>query len=241
MRTFKIILYAVICLLFNSSIQAVTLLHQYLFNGDLSDNLGGPDLISDGETISNGSYLFGVNEGLSLDTLPDLAGNYSIGIQFSFQNVDDWRKVIDFKNLSPDTGEYILDGRMTHFDPEVGGFTNIAPNEILSVIYTRSGLDNVYTAYLNGNPTAQFSFNDTNLVTFALVNEFARFVFFNDDSDTSSEASAGEVFEIRVWDGPLSPEEIPFATIPEPSTVYLTGGGIILLLLLRLERGKVKT
>ncbi len=210
-------------------------MHWYNFDGTLQDFFGGPNLISNGGTIGSGSYAFGANQGLTLDADASLAGDYSIGLQFSFQSVDGWRKVIDFQNQAPDTGQYILDGRLTFFDPTIGGSGPIQANEVISVVVTRSSANNLYTGYLNGSSTPEFSFTDSSNVSLAvLIGGFSRFSFFIDDSDTGfEEASAGMIFDLRVWDGPLLASEIgdAFIVIPEPASAFLLSMGGFLLLL----------
>ena len=78
------------------------LTHLYLFNGDLDDELNGPDLVSDGGTESGGRYVFDENEGLSLAGALEDTADYSIVIVMQFATLSGYQKVIDFENLSED-------------------------------------------------------------------------------------------------------------------------------------------
>ena len=196
-----------------SGVQAVTLVHLFEFDNDLNDSLSSTVLTDNEGTINSDSYSFGANQGLFLDTALSLADNYSIGIQFSFETVSSWRKIVDFKDRSPDSGQYILSNNLFFFAPTNGGSGNIQADEFINVVFTRSSLDNLYTAYLNGSSSPEFSFVDSTSQAIAFDNSgFAQFAFFMDDSATGfGEASAGIVNEIRIWDGPLLASEISTA------------------------------
>ena len=195
-----------------SGVQAVTLVHLFEFDNNLNDSLSSTVLTDNGGTINSDSYSFGTNQGVFLDTALSLADNYSIGIQFSFESVSSWNKIVDFKDRIPDSGQYILSSNIRFFDPSIGGSGVVQPDEFINVVFTRSSLDDVYTAYLNGSSTPEYSFVDSTSQAIAFDNSgFAQFAFFMDDAATGfDEASAGIVNEIRIWDGPLLTSEIPF-------------------------------
>ncbi len=201
-----------------SGVQAVTLVHLFEFDNNLSDSLSSTVLTDNGGTINSNSYSFGANQGVFLDTALSLADNYSIGIQFSFEEVSDWEKIVDFKNRIPDSGQYIRSNNIRFFAPTNGGSGIIQADEFINVVFTRSSLDNIYTAYLNGSSTPEYSFVDSTSQAIAFDNSgFAQFAFFMDDSATGfGEASAGIVNEIRIWDGPLLASEISTALTDIP-------------------------
>lgn len=217
--------------------QAATLTHDYELNNSLSDALGGPSLISAGGTLSATGYTFGANQGLSLSNGFANAGDYSIELQFSFDATGDWRKILDFKNLTSDNGLYNLNGAL-NFYPIINGATNpIGSGTSVNVILTRDGSTNVVVGYVNG--VQEISFADSDYAVFDATNGIAN--FFNDDYQTSQrEASSGFVDFIRVYDGPLSSNQarclsssnplrcgIPGAegngNVPEPGSLVLFG------------------
>ncbi len=199
-------------------VQAVTLVHLFEFDNNLNDSLSSTVLTDNGGTINSDSYSFGANQGVFLDTALSLADNYSIGIQFSFESVSSWNKIVDFKDRSPDSGQYILSGKLSFFAPTNTGPGSIQADEFINVVFTRSSLDDLYTAYLNGSSTPEYSFVDSTSQAIAFDNSgFAQFAFFMDDAATGfDEASAGIVNEIRIWDGPLLASEISTALSETP-------------------------
>ncbi len=177
-----------ISLLAWSGVQAVNLVHLFEFDNNLNDSLSSTVLTDNGGTINSDSYSFGANQGVFLDTALSLADNYSIGIQFSFESVSGWKKIVDFKDRIPDTGQYILSSKIYFFDPTIAGTGIVQADEFINVVFTRSSLDNVYTAYLNGSSTPEYSFVDSSSKAIAFDNSgFAQFAFFMDDVDTGLE------------------------------------------------------
>ena len=201
-----------------SGVQAVTLVHLFEFDNNLNDSLSSTVLTDNGGTINSDSYSFGTNEGLFLDTTLSLADNYSIGIQFSFESVSSWNKIVDFKNRTIDSGQYILSGNVRFYDPHHTSSVVVQPDEFINVVFTRSSADDVYTTYLNGSSSPEYSFVDSSSRAIAVDNRgLARFAFFMDDAATGfGEASAGIVNEIRIWDGPLLASEISTALSEVP-------------------------
>ena len=218
-------------------LRAQTLVDLYTFNGTYADSLGGPALTGNGAILGAGTLTFGPNQGPRFDGDASLAGNYSIGLQFSLSsiNVDSgWQKLVDFQNLGADSGAYTYGQELQFvYVPGVtfeNGTRPLPANATINVVFTRDGATNQFSAYLNGSTTPEYTFADTTGQAMAsLVNGDARFIFFMDDTATGqAEAGAGVLEQIRIWNGPLSPDQIPtaFAAIPEPET-----GGLLLMAL----------
>ncbi len=203
---------------------SAALVHLYEFNSNLNDSIGSLSLTSNGGTLNATSLSFDVNEGPSLDTSSAITSVYSVGLRFSFDDVSGYRKIVDFKNKTSDNGQYNLSSKL-NFYPVLGGPDSFTAGDTVDVVFTRDG-SGTYTAYLNG--VSQYSFDDSGSVD--AVATGGLFHFFQDDAATSfSEASAGVVHEIRIWDSALTAGQVPdaFAPVPEPSTYV---AGVMLLL-----------
>src|SRR4051812_39658528 len=84
------------------------LIHQYQLNGSLADDFAGPSLVAAGGSLNATNYSFGANQGLSLSGGLATPGTYSIEMVFHFDNVSGFRKILDFKDRTSDTGLYNL-------------------------------------------------------------------------------------------------------------------------------------
>ncbi len=183
------------------------LVHLFEFEGDFTDTLGNGVDLSPTDILAvpgSGSYTFDANEGLGLIADIGLAGNYSFGLRFSFQDVAGFRKIIDFSGLLSGIGLYILDGKLTFFNGLGSGSTDILANEVIDLVITRSSADNTVNVYLNGSSTPEIQFTDGAGDAFPQPTQF----FFFEDELSGAESSDGEVFEIRVWNNPLLAGEI---------------------------------
>jgi uncharacterized repeat protein (TIGR01451 family) len=138
--------------------------------------------------------------------LPSTAGvipndAYSIAILFRFDETSGYRRIIDFKNGSSDTGLYNLSGTLNFFGATSGSSTPIQPNTYIQVVLTRDAAGNV-VGYING--VQQFTFRDTS--NLAVIADSLR--FFVDDTAVGGEQSAGAVARIRLYNGALSASEV---------------------------------
>jgi hypothetical protein len=126
-----------------------------------------------------------------------------------------------------------------NFFPVGTGSGIFSPDVLARVVLTRDSGTNTVTGYVNG--AQQITFNDsTSLAVFGATNNIIR--FFEDDSATSGEASAGRATEIQIYNGALAsgdvrllggPGEIPTSGVPEPAALTLVGFGLLSLGLVR--------
>ncbi len=211
------------------------LVHFYEFDGGLSDTLGGTALTANGGDVDVNVYNFGPNQGLSLELSltpenVELTSHYSIGLRFVIpSNVAGVKKIVDFKNLLSDEGVYSLDNSLGFVG--LGGTADpvLFPDSVIELVLVRDAGSGLCTCYLNGSMAPNFEFNDPFKFSIAqFFGDVADFHFFMDDSAAQndfSSAYSGTVEEIRIWDGPLSPEDIPsaFEFVPEPEPIRITG------------------
>ena len=198
------------------------LVHDYEIYDSLADSLGGPSLIPNGGTLNAADYSFGPSQGLTLSNALPNPAEYSILIDFSFSSLGGYRRIIDFKNLTSDTGLYNLNSAL-NFYPVITGPPAFVPDTEVRLVLTRDAVTGVVTGYING--ILQISFADGgNLAVFDAGNAIMH--FFIDDFSVGGEASGGRVSEIAIYDSPLTPAEVvvlggPGPIVPEPGSGLL--------------------
>jgi len=218
---------AVLGWMLSTSVFAQTASHQYRFDGTLGDDFGGAALVANGGTLGTNGYAFDKNQGLTLTE--SLGSAYTIDLSFSFSALSGYQKIIDFSNLSSDSGMYTLNNSLTTWVSGIqssGG--SLVANELSRVTLTRDA-QNLVSVYANG--VFAGSFND---VSSAFVPAQAT-TFFADDIKTSPrEAGAGLVKYIRTYNSALTSTQVaslatPLAPVPEPETYAMLLAGLGLM------------
>jgi hypothetical protein len=172
--------------------------------------------------------------------------NYSIALLANF-DIGGFNlistKLFDFKNLSTDAGLYInsVDGTLTFIDDSAviqgTGGAGLASLTYVQIVLTRDSSTNLTSVYENG--ALVFSFTDN--VGLAVMADSsasgnAFLTAFKDDGGgigggNVDESSAGNIARLRLYDGPLTAEEVAAldAVVPESSTMsILLLGGIVI-------------
>ena len=185
------------------------LIHNYDLNDSLADSLGGPSLISNGGVLGPTGLTFGPNEGPSLaGGLPDPA-TYSIVMGVSLDDVSSFRKLLDFKGLTSDTGLYNEIGVLNFYQVAFGAGTSISAGVQVEIMLTRDGATDEVTGAVNG--IQQFSFIDGS--GDAIFSEPGALInFLQDDFFTGQRESTGGFLDyIRIYD----------IVVPEPGSMML--------------------
>ena len=198
------------------------LIHNYELNGSLADSLGGPSFVAAGGTLNATDYSFAPNQGLTLSNALPNTGDYSILVDFSFTDLSGYRRILDFKNGTSDTGLYDLNSALNFYNITTGAAV-FAPNVAVRLVITRDNATDIFTGYINGS--SQISFTDsTDLAVFDAGSSIMR--FFIDDVAVPNEASAGRVGKISIYDSALTPAQVLALGSPTPPVVPEPGSAV---------------
>ncbi len=202
----------------HSSALASSLVADYQFRDSLNSSVGNAPALTN---LGNNSFesvtvddsirralKFDENNGLALaptsGAIP--SQSYTVVMLFAFTNVNNARRILDFKNGTSDSGLYCFFGELAFRSPSlVRGGNSIAPNVYVQVALTRDTAGNV-AGYVNG--VRQLNFVDS--AGAAVIDSSNALRFFRDNTGGSpvGEASAGSVARIRLYNVPLSSNEI---------------------------------
>ena len=179
-------------------------IHEWRLEGNYRDVYGGPDLSGIGGTFTAGGYHFGPNQGLGVfGAMPPSV--YTVDFVFSFEALDGWKKIIDYKDKTTDEGFYTYNPNL-QFVVVAGsvfstGTTTLQPDVTYQATITRDGAG-VTTGYIDR--VQEWQFTDTAGVA-TLQGVTAPVHFFIDDNATGGgEAASGTVRRIRIYDVPLT-------------------------------------
>jgi hypothetical protein len=200
-----------------------TLIHQYEFNGNLADTLGGPALVANGGKVAAGRYDFAANQGLRLHE--NLGATYTIDMRFRYDALGTWQKVVDFSGLLSDYGFYTSGSGYSLYNYG-GSYGHLKEKQDTHLTLTR-GTDAAVRIYQDGvlvgtvadkQGYADFAGRDAN--------------FFRDDRGLN-EAAAGSVDFIRIYDNVLTQAQVYAlvdpSQVPEPASGALMVMGLSLL------------
>jgi hypothetical protein len=235
MNAMKKIAAAIVAILLPACVHALPQpSHVFEFSGHARDDVGGLAMIEGanahylGMGLSQGGMRFAANQGPTVSGAFANSGVYSLEMHFSLDQVNGYRRLVDFKNGKDDSGLYLNNGDLRFFGPLQDVNTNYQAGQMLHVVLTRDA-GKVVRGY--GQGVELFSFNDASGHDFAVFGGpggIARFF-----RDNTTEASSGFVDFIRLYDRvltgtevtalygsgtPLREFDVPASTVPEPSS-----------------------
>jgi hypothetical protein len=165
---------------------------------------------------------FPQGNGLRVSTagvIPD--NSYTIAVLFRFNDIDGYRRIIDFKAGTSDIGLYNYSGALRFFGWANGTGTPITPSAANDpyheVLLSRDALGLVI-GFVDG--VEQFRFDD--IRDSAVIGPARTLSFFKDDDLVSREESAGAAASIRLYDGPV----VPPPTLGETVNLSVVSGKV---------------
>jgi OOP family OmpA-OmpF porin len=186
----------------------------YSFNDTLSaDNNAGPKLQRLGtgyfrnDTIPCTNqvrrvYHFDDNMGLQFDN--NAAGNwfkksYTIELYFKMDEMNSWKRVVDYKNRTSDWGCYVFYGKLNFYNIATSDTIPFAAGKYQYYTVTRDSVTKKVKVFSSGSSRIEFTdVNDQAVLSSAnLLN------FFQDDLMVQNEASPGEIALLRLTNYPL--------------------------------------
>ncbi len=206
---------------------------QYNFNNHLTDlknhSLLTPWSSTGDNNRSNASTSFGSDAngnywqwhsntarggGFYIDVDKDIGEEYTIGLKFSFENtLGGWRKIIDYKNSTVDTGFYFYNGgHLNFYNYGVNGASVTQPNQVIDMIVRRNKNKQFEAYIVDSNYNKKFDMGVTDSSDQgvpAVIGGKTRLGFFFDDIATSAETSpGGKVYTLKIWDSYMDVDEV---------------------------------
>jgi hypothetical protein len=191
------------------------LIADFQLNGNTTNAVGGPLLLTNNGTLGGTGISFAPNGGPTITGFSNLAV-YSIEVIFNLDALGGYQKILDFKARSSDLGLYALGSSLNFYNFATGPavFSDGTP---ATVLLTRDATG-LTSGYVNG--VQQFSYND---FSDSIVD--SELHLFRDDFATSQgEAGPGFVNSIRIFD-----TVIAAGSVPEPSAwaMLIAGFGLV--------------
>jgi hypothetical protein len=228
------------------SAQAATLVASYPFSNSLNAVQGGaPALVASNplpvasryvtDTVfgqSDTVYVFGgpadpatSQGGLSLNTTGLVpAGSYSIAMSFMFNDLNDWRRILDTQHRSIDNGFYVNGDRFidAYGDGGNNGGPALSAGTYYQVVLTVDA--NNLQGFVNG--TLAFTASGASFLNLnSTASEPANIlnIFLDNTADSfQNDYSSGRIAQLQLFSGALTPAEVTalFNTqlIPEPGS-----------------------
>jgi hypothetical protein len=182
--------------------------HAYGFDGDLTDELGGPPMTAIKGTIEATDLQFDRGGGARVDGAAS-ADTYSIEMRVDLSlkgNGSSFYRLLDFKNRKTDNGLYEFNGMLDFYPRDVGTTQVFSPNTWADVVITRDGATKQVVGYVDGEK--QFTFKDSaDDAVFVRPNGLTRAIFFQDDRQYRGEDCSGFVDHIRFFDSVLTGDD----------------------------------
>jgi hypothetical protein len=209
---------------------------KYLFQNTLNSSVSGAPALTNLGPGTNAFVTDSVNgtaqtvlsypkdNGVSLSPTTGVVSNsiYTIAALVRVDDVTGYRRLVDFKNGTADSGLYDYYGQL-YFYPNAVGSSSPAPmvdGEYTMVVVTRDNTGLV-TGYVDG--VQQLSFDDSTSQNAVIdSNNTLRFFRDNDTGGASGEDSSGAVSRIELFNSALTATQVAALTPGSSPNVHVT-------------------
>ena len=184
----------------------------YLFQNSLVSSVGNPPALSN---LGNNAFVtatvegaaqtvlaFGFNDGLLLQPGTSVIPSnvFSVVILAELDDVSYYRRLLGFPAVATDEGWYVHNGRLSYWPVVDGSSEAVEAGQFAQFVMTRAA-DGTVRGYVDG--VLQAEFLDTDGSAGPGANGVLRFF-----RDNATEASAGQVARIRVYDVALTDAQV---------------------------------
>ncbi len=186
-------------------------------NGFMPIESGGPALkplgqpgqiikeqIPGSDYLSRSIYVFEKNSGLQFnnaETKGFLNKSFTVEIYFKLDELDSWKRVLDFKNRKSDYGTYIYNGKLNFYDFAVSEKAPVRAKQYVHYVYSRDHETKTIKMYING--LSKVEFKDPGTEGVLDVDQVLN--LFQDDLIAGNESSSGTVALVRIYDRVMTP------------------------------------
>ncbi|MCF2493796.1 OmpA family protein [Dyadobacter sp. CY22] len=156
------------------------------------------------DDLSRTIYQFEKNSGLQFNNAEAkgfLSKSFTVEVYFKMDELDSWKRVLDFKNRKSDYGSYIYDGKLNFYDFAIGEKAPVRANQYVHYVYSRDFETKIIKMYINGQSKLEFKDPGTE----GMLDNDQVLNFFQDDLIANHESSAGSIVLIRVYDRVMTP------------------------------------
>jgi hypothetical protein len=152
-------------------------------------------------------YRFEQNSGLQFNNAASgnfIGDTYSIEIYFVFDELNSWKRVVDWKNRTTDYGAYVYYGQLNFYPYVYSNTAPVAAGEYTYYVITRDGATGKVLLYTD----ASVEINLDDVSGDALLSEDNVLNFFQDDLAVPYEASSGAVAVINLYNYVLDSNQV---------------------------------
>ena len=149
-------------------------------------------------------YVFPKNSGLQFNnalTKGFLSKSFTVEIYFKLDELDSWKRVLDFKNRKSDYGSYIYDGKLNFYDFAIGEKAPVKAGRWVHYVYSRDFETKIIKMYINGQSKLEFKDPGSE----GILDQDQVLNLFQDDLIANHEASSGSIALIRLYDRVMTP------------------------------------
>ncbi len=150
-----------------------------------------------------GVYHFGENCGFTFENKGFIGAEHTIELYFKFDNLKSWKRIVDYKNRTSDTGPYAFDNQIEFYKIAISKNFPFRENRYAHVVLVREANEN-YSLYVDGVLRAMFK--DINELGIPSNEDVLH--FFRDDLQVPNECSSGTVAFLRIYNYAVNSQQI---------------------------------